>query len=335
MGFSYAIQEHSGIYLEDYTGKLFSNEENNILIRFSRVFEQSYVRFLDLQKAEAQTREAQINLAVERVRARALAMFKSEEILEVVFKLKEEVMNLNIPNVMAATIHMVEKDGKHRMWDISSMEAIEGKLHLPLDISYHMEDTDPELFIRRVWEETERYFLVTQDEEDLKRTTQWLKDIGKTKEAEETEEFIKATGLKKLYHPTIQLNSGRMSIDLLERPSDEIESILTKMGAAFDLAYTRFEDLKNSEAQLKEAGIELALERVRSQAMAMQKSSDLLDIVVTMRNEFTRLGYEAQYFWHMMWLTDRYEKAMTSGDGSRIGFVMNLPRHIHGNIPLL
>ena len=26
---------------------------------------------------------------------------------------------------------------------------------------------------------------------------------------------------------------------------------------------------------------------------------------------------------------------MTSGDGTRIGFVMELPRHIHGNIPLL
>jgi signal transduction histidine kinase/ketosteroid isomerase-like protein len=79
--------------------------------------------------------------------------------------------------------------------------------------------------------------------------------------------------------------------------------------------------------------IEAALGRIRTEAMAMNKSTDLLDIVVTMRNEFTALGLEAHYFWHMMWLQDTYEKAMTSGDGSRIGFVMSLPRHIHRDIP--
>ena len=57
-GFSFAIQKHSGIFLNDYTGKFFSEETNNILVRFSKVFEQSYIRFLDLQKAEAQAMEA-------------------------------------------------------------------------------------------------------------------------------------------------------------------------------------------------------------------------------------------------------------------------------------
>src|SRR6185503_20691609 len=36
--------------------------------RFAAVFDLTYTRFLDLQKAEAQTREAQIELALERVR---------------------------------------------------------------------------------------------------------------------------------------------------------------------------------------------------------------------------------------------------------------------------
>lgn len=89
------------------------------------------------------------------------------------------------------------------------------------------------------------------------------------------------------------------------------------------------------ETKNRELKIEGALERIRAQAVAMKTSSDLLDIVVTMRNEFIKLGHEAHYFWHMMWLPDTYEKAMTSGDGSKIGFVMKLPRHIHGDIPLL
>ena len=89
------------------------------------------------------------------------------------------------------------------------------------------------------------------------------------------------------------------------------------------------------EEKNRELEVEGALERIRAQAVAMQQSSDLLDIVVTMRNEFTKLGHDAHYFWHMMWLPETYEKAMTSGDGSKIGFVMKLPRHMHGDIPLL
>ena len=89
------------------------------------------------------------------------------------------------------------------------------------------------------------------------------------------------------------------------------------------------------EQKNRELEVETALERIRAQAVAMKASSDLLDIVVTMRNEFIKLGHEAHYFWHMMWLPETYEKAMTSGDGSKIGFVMELPRHIHGDIPQL
>jgi signal transduction histidine kinase/ketosteroid isomerase-like protein len=89
------------------------------------------------------------------------------------------------------------------------------------------------------------------------------------------------------------------------------------------------------EEKNRELAIEAALERIRAQVTAMTDSSELLDIVVTMRTEFVKLGHEAHYFWHMRWLPETYKKAMTSGDGTRIGMVMTLPRNIHGKIPLL
>jgi hypothetical protein len=54
----------------------------DIFKRFAKVFEQTYTRFLDLQKSEAQTRESQIQLALERVRARTMAMQRSDELSE-------------------------------------------------------------------------------------------------------------------------------------------------------------------------------------------------------------------------------------------------------------
>lgn len=47
--------------------------------------------------------------------------------------------------------------------------------------------------------------------------------------------------------------------------------LLERFAAVFDLTYTRFLDLKNAEAQAREAKIETALEKVRSRTMAMQK----------------------------------------------------------------
>ncbi|MDQ3016692.1 MAG: nuclear transport factor 2 family protein, partial [Bacteroidota bacterium] len=108
MGFSFAIQKHSGIFLQDFTGKFFSKEENDILIRFSRVFEQSYIRFLDLQKAEAQAREAQIEAAMERVRSRTMAMQKSEELHETSQILFQQMKELGEP-VEQLTIGIVKE----------------------------------------------------------------------------------------------------------------------------------------------------------------------------------------------------------------------------------
>ena len=55
-------------------------EMHDVFKRFAKVFEQTYTRFLDLQKAEAQAREAQIEAALERVRTRAMAMHKSDDL---------------------------------------------------------------------------------------------------------------------------------------------------------------------------------------------------------------------------------------------------------------
>ena len=39
-------------------------EMHDVFKRFAKVFEQTYTRFLDLQKAEAQAREAQIEVSI-------------------------------------------------------------------------------------------------------------------------------------------------------------------------------------------------------------------------------------------------------------------------------
>jgi hypothetical protein len=266
-----------------------SKEELKLFERFAKEFRQTYIRFLDIKKAEEQAREAQVNLAVERVRARALAMFKSEEILEVVHKLKEEIMGLDIPNVTAATIHLKEPDGRYRAWDLTSISEDENELDISLDIRWHREDTHPDFFMREVWDRTEDYFVVIQGGDRYKHTVEWLHQNGHSDYAEEFEEFLETSQLEKAYHPTVPLSNGRMCIDLLDPPSPEIESILKKMAGAFDLAYKRFEDLQKAEAQTREAKIETALEKVRSRTMGMQRSDELAEVANVLFTEMNDL----------------------------------------------
>ncbi len=269
-----------------------SPETKEFFKRSADVFDLAYRRYNDLQKAEAQTRESRINLAVERVRAMALAMHKSEDIMRVVSKLKDEVMSLDIPDVVAATIFLNEGDDNIRMWDLTSIEKTDEGFQVPLDITFKLKKVDPHLYVKRVWENPNNYFVETQDEKGFKRILEWLRQHNKTEVAEEVEEYIKAYQIKLLYHTTKKLNNGKLCIDLLNPPSDEMESILTKMGAAFDLAYKRFEDLQKAESRAREAQIEAALERVRSKTMAMHNSQDVGDTVVTLFDEVMKLGLD-------------------------------------------
>ena len=78
-------------------GTRLSADQIDIMLRFAKVFQQTYTRFLDLQKAEVQTREAQIEAALERVRSRTMAMQRSDELLDVASILFQQVKALGVP----------------------------------------------------------------------------------------------------------------------------------------------------------------------------------------------------------------------------------------------
>src|SRR5206468_7652101 len=73
-----------------------NEEAQDVFKRFGKVFEQTYTRFLDLQKAEAQAREAKIEAALERVRSKTMAMHNSNDVGESVATMFAEFVHLGI-----------------------------------------------------------------------------------------------------------------------------------------------------------------------------------------------------------------------------------------------
>ena len=57
-----AFGKNCAVNINNWSAKGISDFEKTILVRFAKAFEQPYIRFLDLQLAEAQAREAKIEV---------------------------------------------------------------------------------------------------------------------------------------------------------------------------------------------------------------------------------------------------------------------------------
>jgi hypothetical protein len=103
------------LYIENFSGTPYTDEENATLMRFGKVFQQTYTRFLDLQKAEAQAKESRIEAALERVRSRTMAMQRSEELAEVATVLFQQVKALGV-HQWTCRFGIFEIDDKKFTW---------------------------------------------------------------------------------------------------------------------------------------------------------------------------------------------------------------------------
>src|SRR5207344_556865 len=97
-------------------------EMHDVFKRFAKVFDQTYTRFLDLQKAEAQAREATIVAALERVRGRAMAMHSSEDLAETIGAFYQELKQLS---VTPRRCGVAQLNKETRLAEFSSMNTTE------------------------------------------------------------------------------------------------------------------------------------------------------------------------------------------------------------------
>ena len=71
-----------------------SEEDKQVMKRFTSVFSLTYRRYQDLKKAEAQAREATIEAALERVRGKAMAMHSSKDLVSTIGVFYHELESL-------------------------------------------------------------------------------------------------------------------------------------------------------------------------------------------------------------------------------------------------
>ncbi|MGN6343172.1 MAG: sensor histidine kinase [Ginsengibacter sp.] len=319
--FSAVAGKNSLLGIDSWHEKFITEQDYQVLIRFSNAFEQAYTRFLDLQKAEAQVREAQIEAALEKIRSRSLAMQKSDELKEVVAVLFVKLKELGLVFDGGAAIHLFDENSKNAVIWVASPEVQtpicnslpydEGAFTnnpIILDV-WKAKDTNIDILNRRYsFEEKNKYFEYVfkyNDETILpQRIRQFIRNAPSY-----TATFIS--------EKNSLLGASSWTEQLF---SEENIAVLRRIARVFEQAYIRFLDLQKAEAQAREAQIEAALERVRSRTLAMQKSDELVETAAVLFKQLIHLGIEPNRLYICI-IKDKKGEAefwITDEDGSKV-----------------
>ena len=264
------------------------DDTKTILLKMAGAFNQAYTRFLDLQKAEAQAREAQIETALERVRSRSLAMHKSDELNEVVSVVFERLKDLHIPFTAVGIAISIEGSK-----DLNAFVCGENEAGLVIT-NYRLPSFDNKISIdfNYVLENQLDYFVGHYSKEEKDAFYNYV--LEHTPEFRHLPENIKRIIFDSASYTVsmMAVNKATFNINDFEGKvlADDEVNIIKRFAKVFDQAYTRFLDLQKAEAQAREAQIETALEKVRSRTMAMQKGEELKEVAGLLYKELIALG---------------------------------------------
>ena len=288
-----------------------------ILDRFKAIIALTFRRYLDLQRAEAQAREAQIEASLERVRAVAMSMMKSDDLLNVCKSVFTQLKGLGFAHMRNAQIY-ISDDPKGRFQNYNYSD------HVGEEIVEVQFDSHPHVkrFHDAIHQARDAFAHYEIDGADLE---EWRSYLNITLAQKPDKELETASGLHYYFY---SIGAGALGICTFEPIVEEELRILKRFRNVFDLSYQRYSDIALAEAQSREAQIEVSLERVRSRTLAMQSSDELAETAAVLFRQLIMLGIAPNRLYIAIIKDDvgNAEFWITDEDGGKVssGFAANL-----------
>ncbi len=237
----YFFFKEGGVFA--WTDKELADRDIQIFRRYTSVLSLTYRRYMDLKEAEAQAREAQIETALERVRARTMAMQKSEELAKVSLVLFEQVKKLGIETWTTGFNIWQEGETTYIDWVVNGST---GKFMKP----YKVDLTAHPFFVEisKAKKRGDDFFVIQAEGERLKEHYRLLSSMAKIQF-----EDLQKSGLQLPEHQINHFVFGKkVSLMFITfEPCPEAHDIFKRFGKVFEQTYTRFLDLEMAEAQNK------------------------------------------------------------------------------------
>jgi signal transduction histidine kinase len=230
------------------------------------------------EELEQANRRLTVEAALERVRAVALGMRKSEELVQAGEAVFRELRELTIP-IRRGGFEIVDETSDPPAYEVWGSTA-EGKIiqGFRLPISEHP-------VLQKDYAAWKRQEDIHVDELAGEARKDWVRHlVGKGFPAKESEQW----DVLRAYHAIF--THGGLLVVTPDRLSEEDLNALRRFRDVFAFAYTRFLNLQDAEKRAREAQVEAALERVRTKALGMYRSEDLVSAASTVFRELGELG---------------------------------------------
>ena len=254
-----------------------SESEKDIMKRFATSFSLTFRRYQDLQKAEAQAREATIEAALERVRGKAMAMHSSKDLATTIGVFYHELEGLNL-TPRRCGVGLIDKEKQTA--EISTMNATadgEGiELVGNLDLRSHPVLTG----VYNNWLTKTEYHPVLRGNE----IKEYYQLVRPQINFPDFPNDIVQYGYFFFFE-----EGGVYAWTEKELNEDELK-IYRRFTSVLSLTYKRYKDLKDAEARAQTAIKDAALDRIRADIASMRTINDLDRITPLIWNELTVLG---------------------------------------------
>ncbi|MFI5152505.1 MAG: ATP-binding protein [Chitinophagales bacterium] len=255
----------------------FSAEAKEIIRRFAFVFHLAYTRFRDLLQAEAQTSEARVEAALERIRAKAMAMHSSRDLSDTIALAYQELRNLSV-TPRRCGVALIDKE--RRVAELSSMNTLEGGK--PVEVIGELGLKDHPLLeeIYNHWLRQEEFHPALRGKE-LKSYYEFLQ--SQVAYPDYSYDAIQ-------YGHYFMFKEGHMYLWTEKELSENELKIYRRFASVIGLTYGRYKDLKLAEDQAREATRRASLDRVRAEIASMRTTADLDRITPLIWNQLKILG---------------------------------------------